>query len=158
MVAQDLNRAEDQSTDAASEAHDSVRSIADGRDAVERALNAGAIVAAEVTDPRDYPRQILFGDLALDDVTNEKLAALYGMLFRQTHFFMGFIPGIKAFTAAVLGGIAFAFLGLPAALLWGTLMALLSLLPAVGAAAPPPPRGRPQRPIGASAGLAPRRA
>ncbi len=33
-----------------------------------------------------------------------------------------------------LGGVAFAFLGLPAALLWGTLMALLSLLPAVGAA------------------------
>jgi predicted PurR-regulated permease PerM len=34
----------------------------------------------------------------------------------------------------LLGGVAFAFLGLPAALLWGTLMALLSLLPAVGAA------------------------
>ena len=26
-------------------------------------------------------------------------------MFRQVHFFMGFIPGIKAFTAAVLGGI-----------------------------------------------------
>ncbi|MDH7486102.1 MAG: branched-chain amino acid ABC transporter permease [Anaerolineae bacterium] len=30
---------------------------------------------------------------------------LYVLLFRQVHFFMGFIPGIKAFTAAVLGGI-----------------------------------------------------
>jgi len=30
---------------------------------------------------------------------------LYALLFRQVHFFMGFIPGIKAFTAAVLGGI-----------------------------------------------------
>ena len=30
---------------------------------------------------------------------------LYALLFRQIHFFMGFIPGIKAFTAAVLGGI-----------------------------------------------------
>ncbi len=30
---------------------------------------------------------------------------LYAMVFRQVHFFMGFIPGIKAFTAAVLGGI-----------------------------------------------------
>ena len=29
----------------------------------------------------------------------------YALLFRQVHFFMGFIPGIKAFTAAVLGGI-----------------------------------------------------
>lgn len=30
---------------------------------------------------------------------------LYSLVFRQVHFFMGFIPGIKAFTAAVLGGI-----------------------------------------------------
>jgi branched-chain amino acid transport system permease protein len=32
-------------------------------------------------------------------------AVLYAVLFRQVQFFMGFIPGIKAFTAAVLGGI-----------------------------------------------------
>lgn len=30
---------------------------------------------------------------------------LYGMVFRQVNFIMGFVPGIKAFTAAVLGGI-----------------------------------------------------
>ncbi|HEX7195924.1 MAG TPA: branched-chain amino acid ABC transporter permease, partial [Candidatus Limnocylindria bacterium] len=30
---------------------------------------------------------------------------LYTLLFNQVHFFMGFLPGIKAFTAAVLGGI-----------------------------------------------------
>lgn len=30
---------------------------------------------------------------------------LYALVFHQVHFFMGFIPGIKAFTAAVLGGI-----------------------------------------------------
>lgn len=30
---------------------------------------------------------------------------LYALVFRQVHFYMGFIPGIKAFTAAVLGGI-----------------------------------------------------
>jgi branched-chain amino acid transport system permease protein len=30
---------------------------------------------------------------------------LFAIVFRQVHFFMGFIPGIKAFTAAVLGGI-----------------------------------------------------
>ncbi|MFD0666803.1 AI-2E family transporter [Ramlibacter sp. MAHUQ-53] len=39
-----------------------------------------------------------------------------------------------ALVQGLLGGVAFAFLGLPGALLWGTLMALLSLLPAVGAA------------------------
>jgi branched-chain amino acid transport system permease protein len=30
---------------------------------------------------------------------------LYAMLYRQVNFFMGFYPGLKAFTAAVLGGI-----------------------------------------------------
>jgi branched-chain amino acid transport system permease protein len=30
---------------------------------------------------------------------------LYTLLFNQVQFFMGFLPGIKAFTAAVLGGI-----------------------------------------------------
>src|SRR4030066_217685 len=30
---------------------------------------------------------------------------LYAIMFKQVHFFMGFIPGIKAFTAAGLGGI-----------------------------------------------------
>ncbi len=41
---------------------------------------------------------------------------------------------VIALIQGLLGGIAFAVLGLPGALLWGTLMALLSLLPAVGAA------------------------
>jgi branched-chain amino acid transport system permease protein len=30
---------------------------------------------------------------------------LWGLLFRQVFFFTGFLPGVKAFTAAVLGGI-----------------------------------------------------
>jgi branched-chain amino acid transport system permease protein len=30
---------------------------------------------------------------------------LYGIAFYQVHWFMGFLPGIKAFTAAVLGGV-----------------------------------------------------
>ncbi len=30
---------------------------------------------------------------------------LYAIIFQQVDFFMGFVPGIKAFTAAVLGGI-----------------------------------------------------
>jgi len=30
---------------------------------------------------------------------------MYALVFRQVHFFMGFFPGLKAFTAAVLGGI-----------------------------------------------------
>ena len=41
---------------------------------------------------------------------------------------------VIAIVQGALGGAAFAALGIPGALLWGTLMTLLSLLPAVGAA------------------------
>lgn len=41
---------------------------------------------------------------------------------------------VVAAVQGALGGVAFAFLGIGGALLWGTLMAILSLLPAVGAA------------------------
>ena len=32
-------------------------------------------------------------------------SVLYALVFRQVHYYMGFFPGLKAFTAAVLGGI-----------------------------------------------------
>jgi predicted PurR-regulated permease PerM len=41
---------------------------------------------------------------------------------------------LVAMIQGALGGIAFAVLGIPGAMLWGTIMAFLSLLPAVGAA------------------------
>ena len=40
---------------------------------------------------------------------------LYALMFRQVTFFIGFVPGIKAFTAAVLGGIG----NIPGAMLGG---------------------------------------
>jgi len=40
---------------------------------------------------------------------------LYGMVFRQITFLSGFLPGVKAFTAAVLGGIG----NIPGAMLGG---------------------------------------
>lgn len=46
---------------------------------------------------------------------------LYGMVFRQVHFFMGFVPGIKAFTAAVLGGIG----SIPGAALGGLFLGVI---------------------------------
>jgi branched-chain amino acid transport system permease protein len=46
---------------------------------------------------------------------------LYALMFKQVHFFMGFIPGIKAFTAAVLGGIG----NIPGAMLGGILLGLV---------------------------------
>lgn len=50
---------------------------------------------------------------------------LWGLVFRQVHFFMGFVPGIKAFTAAVFGGIG----SIPGAALGGL---LLGVIEAVG--------------------------
>jgi branched-chain amino acid transport system permease protein len=52
-------------------------------------------------------------------------AVLWAMVFQQVNFFMGFVPGIKAFTAAVLGGIG----SIPGAAIGGL---LLGLIEAVG--------------------------
>lgn len=46
---------------------------------------------------------------------------LYAMVFKQVHFFMGFVPGIKAFTSAVLGGIG----NIPGAMLGGMFLGLI---------------------------------
>ena len=45
---------------------------------------------------------------------------LYAITFRQVNYFMGFFPGIKAFTAAVLGGIG----NIPGAMLGGIFLGL----------------------------------
>ncbi|MEX2161257.1 MAG: branched-chain amino acid ABC transporter permease [Anaerolineales bacterium] len=45
---------------------------------------------------------------------------LYALVYHQVHFFMGFIPGIKAFTAAVLGGIG----NIPGAAIGGLFLGL----------------------------------
>jgi branched-chain amino acid transport system permease protein len=49
---------------------------------------------------------------------------LYGLVYHQVHFFMGFVPGIKAFTAAVLGGIG----SIPGAALGGIFLGLFESL------------------------------
>ena len=49
---------------------------------------------------------------------------LYSLIFHQVHFYMGFFPGLKAFTAAVLGGIG----NVVGAWLGGTLLGLFESL------------------------------
>jgi branched-chain amino acid transport system permease protein len=49
--------------------------------------------------------QIIVITFAVGGALAGAAGVLYALLFRQVYFFMGFLPGLKAFTAAVLGGI-----------------------------------------------------
>ncbi len=72
----------------------------------------------------------LMRTVPLENQHTERLLTQFTTVVRAT------VKGnvVIAIVQGALGGAAFAFLGIPGALLWGTLMTLLSLLPAVGAA------------------------
>ncbi len=68
--------------------------------------------------------------IPLDPRHTERLLTQFATVVRAT------VKGniVVALVQGALGGLAFAVLGVPGAILWGSVMALFSLLPAVGAA------------------------
>ena len=82
-----------------------------------------------IRDGRDLVARIRRA-LPLSDNQKRRLFSKFTRVVRAT------VKGniVVAATQGFLGGAIFAVLGIPAALLWGVLMAFLSLLPAVGAA------------------------
>jgi branched-chain amino acid transport system permease protein len=71
----------------------------------------------------DVDRVIVF-TFTLGGITAGIAGVLYALIFRHVHFYMGFIPGLKAFTSAVLGGIG----NVLGAWLGGTLLGLIESL------------------------------
>ena len=65
-VVDDLDRAVDRATDPAGQPDDLAVAVADGADAVERPLDAGAVVVAERADVLDDERDVGLADLAIE--------------------------------------------------------------------------------------------
>jgi len=84
-----------------------IRSVAEDKD-------AAALMGVDV----DRTIAISF---AVGGIMAGAAGVMYGLVFRQVAFYMGFVPGIKAFTAAVLGGIG----NLPGAVLGGLILGVI---------------------------------
>jgi branched-chain amino acid transport system permease protein len=68
--------------------------------------------------------QVIVVTFAVGGALAGAAGVLYALMFRQVTFIMGFIPGIKAFTAAVLGGIG----NVPGAMLGGMFLGIAESL------------------------------
>jgi branched-chain amino acid transport system permease protein len=81
--------------------------------AVSEDMNAAALMGVDVD-------RIIVITFAIGAAMAGAAGVLYALVFKQVHFFMGFVPGIKAFTAAVLGGIG----NVPGAMVGGLFLGL----------------------------------
>ncbi len=84
-----------------------IRSVAEDKD-------AAALMGVDVD-------RTIATSFAVGGIMAGAAGVMYGLVFRQVAFYMGFVPGIKAFTAAVLGGIG----NLPGAVLGGLILGVI---------------------------------
>jgi len=95
-----------------------------------RATRLGRAMRATAENPRVASLMGVNPDavIAMTFAIGAGLAAVAGVMIEATyqvaHFYMGFIPGLKAFTAAVLGGIG----NIPGAMVGGILLGLIEAL------------------------------
>jgi branched-chain amino acid transport system permease protein len=100
-----------------------------GLDQFVRRTKLGRGIRATAQDPETSVLmgvnidRIVTATFALGGAMAGVAAALYVMRFEETNYFVGFLLGIKAFTAAVLGGIG----NLRGALVGGLLLGLIEL-------------------------------
>ena len=100
-----------------------------GLDQFVRRTKLGRGIRATAQDPETAVLmgvnidRIVTATFALGGAMAGVAAALYVMRFEETNYFVGFLLGIKAFTAAVLGGIG----NLRGALVGGLLLGLIEL-------------------------------
>ncbi len=108
------------------------RSLAIGQNALNLTISAALMLYMTFFFLRDSKSlmELLIRALPLGDTRERLLFAKFAEVTRAT------VKGnlVVAMTQGALGGVIFWILGVQAALLWGVVMAILSLLPAVGAA------------------------
>lgn len=81
--------------------------------AVSEAKDVSALMGIDVD-------RVIVATFAIGAAMAGAAGVLFALIFRQVNFFMGFVPGIKAFTAAVLGGIG----NVPGAMLGGIFLGI----------------------------------
>ena len=79
--------------------------------AVSESKDTAALMGIDVN-------RIIVSTFAIGAAMAGAAGVLYSLIYRQVGFFMGFTPGIKAFTAAVLGGIG----NIPGAMVGGLVL------------------------------------
>jgi branched-chain amino acid transport system permease protein len=70
------------------------------------------------------PNAVIAATFAIGAALAAVAGVMYASVYSVAHFYMGFIPGLKAFTAAVLGGIG----NIPGAMLGGVVLGLIEAL------------------------------